>query len=162
MFSRGWVFDTFWSIVFCCIQPLDHDKQRGTRIYKNIIIYLFFNGDACVELQNSRREFAQHNSRPYIVLKLPCDPHGHTHAMLVFHWLWFTTTHFFYASGITPMHFCFSGRHLVDFINDRVYLLTSPTGFIAGQAIYYNLTKHWIAQAKHSRYSPDHIGLCFL
>ena len=65
---------------------------------------------------------------------------------------------FFYASGITPLHFCFSGRHLVDFINDRVYLLTSPTGFIAGQAIYYNLTKHWIAQAKHSRYSPDHIG----
>ena len=61
------------------------------------------------------------NSRPYIILKLPCDPHGHAsshmqcllsinhglnpqiffcqgyyaHALLVFHWSRLTPTHFF-------------------------------------------------------------------
>ena len=63
--------------------------------------------------QPTGTDFSQ-SSKPYIVLKLPHNPH--THAMLVFHCLWFTQCSFsigyglhsciFYASGITPTH-CF-------------------------------------------------------
>ena len=66
---------------------------------------LFFDSDACVEQeciresphirrgyreseQSARTDFSQ-NSRPYIILKLPCDPH----ATLIFYW-----------SRLTPMH----------------------------------------------------------
>ena len=38
----------------CRILPRELDKQRGIRIYRNIIIFLFFDGDACVKQESSR------------------------------------------------------------------------------------------------------------
>ena len=58
----------------------------------------------------------------------------YTHALLILLWSWLTPTHFFYLSGITPMHsLFFSGSHFVDYIYDQIYLSTSSAGFIAGQ-----------------------------
>ena len=43
---------------------LDLEKQRGTHLYKNIILYLlFFYGDTCVEQERNRREFAHTKSQ---------------------------------------------------------------------------------------------------
>ena len=74
------------------IQPLDLDKQRRTRIYKDIILYFYsltvtlvWSRSAIRESSRTRRSCREteqpagtdlsQNSRPYIVLKLPRDSH---------------------------------------------------------------------------------------
>ena len=55
-------------------------SQTRTCIYKKYnLIFLFFNDNACgADFRNSwwKLNFSQ-NSRLYLVLKLPCNPHGH-------------------------------------------------------------------------------------
>ena len=77
------------------IQPLDLEKQRGTRINKNIILYfnfstvtLMWSWRAVVESLHIQRRLSgvgtakginfSQNSRSYIVLELPHDPHDHS------------------------------------------------------------------------------------
>ena len=106
----------------CSIQLLGLDKQRVTRIYKNIIICfnsstvtLVWSRRAIWESSRTRRscreskqpagtDFKQ-NSWPYKVLKLTRDPH----TMLVFRWSLFTPTHclLFIAHGFYPHSVCF-------------------------------------------------------
>ena len=110
----------------------------------------------CWESEQSVWSYFNQNSRPYIVSKLPRDPH----AMLVFHYSRLTPTHcllfighglhlriaFFllvtayshamlvlHWSQLTPTHCLFSGNHFVDFIYGRVYLSTTFAEFIASQ-----------------------------
>ena len=82
--------------LFSCVVylPLDLEKQWGTHIYKNIILYFYSSilmivycwratGESlltrkrCWELeQPAWTDFSQ-NSRPYTVLKFSCDSNGH-------------------------------------------------------------------------------------
>ena len=92
--------------------------------------------------QPAETDFSQ-NSRPFIVLELPCDPpiHASSSTECFFHWPWFKLTkclfsichslhpHIFYVLGIRSTHCLFSGSHFVGFIYGRMYLPTTSTGF---------------------------------
>ena len=98
---------------------------------------------SCRESELTARTDFNQNSRLYIVLKLPHDPH----TMLVFHWSQLTPTQclFFIGHDLHPRNGCFplvtdythaflvSGYHFVDFIYGRMYLSTTSAGFRAGQ-----------------------------
>ena len=106
----------------CSILPTGLDKQRGTFINKNIILYFYLSTvtlgwkrRAMEEISRTRRshreiglpaetDFSQ-NSRPCIVLKLPHDPLR----ILVFHWSRLTPTHclLFIGPGLHPTHSLF-------------------------------------------------------
>ena len=171
--SGAWMWDVlnegfFCHVVYYC-WVLTNNKEH-VYIYKNIILYsLFVNGYACVEEESNQKEslstwrscwelelpvgtdFSQ-ICRPYIVLKLPCDPH----AMLVFHYSWLTPTQclFFIGHGLYPHNPCslsvtaythaffVSGNHFVDFIPGQMYLLTTSAGFITGQGDILQLSTH--------------------
>ena len=45
-------------VLYCSIQPLDLDKQRGTSTYKYNLMFLFFDDDASVEQESNRGDFA--------------------------------------------------------------------------------------------------------
>ena len=100
------------------------NKQQGTRIYKNIILYLYFStmtlvwcrravGESlhpqrscCESEQQAGTDFSQ-ISRPYIILKFPCDPHGHVSSPMqclffVGHGIHTSNT---YSPLLTPTHF---------------------------------------------------------
>ena len=120
---------------------LDLDKQRGAHIYKKKLIFLFFDGNACVEQESSWREFVhtkelsgvRTTSRNWLQpkfltlysLKAPTWltwPHIFTHALLLLYW-----------SQLTPTYFSFFSSYFVDFIYNQMYLLTTSAEFIAGQ-----------------------------
>ena len=98
-------------------------------------------------------DFSQ-NSWPYLVLKLPCNPH----AMLLFYWSWLTPTQylFFIGHGLHPHDTCslsviaythaflVFGNHFVDFIYSWMYLSTISTRFIADEGDILHLKIKWI------------------
>ena len=135
----------------------NNEEHTYIYIYKYNHIFLFFDADTCVEQESSEREssitqrcqnsqwklnFSQ-NSRPYIVLKHPCDPHDYASSPIqclfiicyglqqcnTFSPLVMTYT-FFNASGIMSTYFCFFGCHSVDFIYVCMHLSTPSAGFI--------------------------------
>ena len=142
---------------------LNLDKHQGTCIYKDIFILWrwYLCGaeeqlertdtyEEAVESRTRQRKlnFSQ-NSKLYIVLKLPHNPHGHTSSpMQCFFFIGrglyscnacflLVTTYihaFVYVSGSTPMHFCFSRSHFVDFISQLHRLGSLPV-----KAIYYTI-----------------------
>ena len=126
----------------CCVLPWDLGKQRGTRIYKNIILYFY---SSMVRLVwRSGREFAHTKVLSGIgtfsmlySLKTPTRltwPRFFTHAMFFFFIgydlhprnacspLVMAYNHSsFYASGITPTHCLFSGSHFVLSTTECIY-----------------------------------------
>ena len=98
----------------CSILPL-HINKQGTRIYNNIILYLYSSAVTRVwsrrtvgeslHTQRSYQESEQpavtdfsQNFRPYIVLKLPHDPPGHSSSP--------TLCLFFICHGLLPHSAC--------------------------------------------------------
>ena len=156
--------------IYCSIRLLGLDKQWGTYIYKNIILYFYLSRwwclceageqseSSCTERSHRKSElptgtdFSQ-NSRPYIVLKLQRNPH----TMHVFHWSWLTPTHclLFISHSFHPHNACFSlvtaythtflisGNHFVDFIYSQMYLSTTSTEFIASQSDILQYQYQW-------------------
>ena len=84
-----------------------HTKHEEHVYIKYNLIFIFFNSDICVFAHtkkllgdwtaSGKPNFCQ-NSRPYIVLKLPRDPHGHTSS----------PTPYFSLPWLTPMQCMFS------------------------------------------------------
>ena len=133
-------------VVYYCWILTNNEEQTHTHIYIYIytyiykcdLIFLFFNSDAYEEKERSWREFActkgtvgslnsqrelnfSQNSRPYIVLKLPCNPHSHVnsnHAMPFLHWSWFTPMHYLISIGhdLHPHIFLCLGYHTHTFL----------------------------------------------
>ena len=83
-------------------------------------------------VQPAGTDFSQ-NFRPYIFLKLPCNPHSHTSSPM--------QCLFFIDHGVHPhnaysplvMQSLFSGSHFVDFIYGWMYLSTTSARFVTGQ-----------------------------
>ena len=113
-----------------CILPLDLDKQRGTRIYKNKILYfyslteilvwsrrvvwenLYTEGAARSWNDHWKLNFNQH-TRLYIVFKLPYDPHSHASLsgqclFFIGHGLHPCNAYFSLVKSITPTYFSVS------------------------------------------------------
>ena len=107
-----------------------------------------------IESRNNqwKLNFSQ-NSWPYIVLKLPHDPHGHASSPTQ---CWFFIDHSLHSCNacsllvrrtpkqVSCMCICFSSSHFVDVINNRMYLSNSPPV----KPIYYNILNSKYKQLK--------------
>ena len=125
----NWIHHFRWA---CCILPLDLDKQC---IYKNIISYLYSSTVTCVwsmravwessytrrscreSKQPTRSNFSQ-NSRPYIVLKYPCDSRACAssptqYLFFIGHGLHPRNPCSPLVTAFTPSHCLFSASHFV-------------------------------------------------
>ena len=115
--------------------------MRNKYVKKHNLIFLFFDGDACMEQESNQREFVytkelsgfgtacgiwlQRKFLTLYSLKTPTWaiwPCLFFHTMFVLHWSW-----------LTPMHCLFSGSHFVDFIYGQMYQTTTSARFIIGQ-----------------------------
>ena len=132
----------------CSILLLALEKQWGTRIYKNIILY--FSSSTVMPVWSRRatgeREFAhiQNTSgvvtdfrqycKPYIVLKPLRDPH----TIIVFHWSWFTPTQCL-VSIVHSLHLTFlvPGNYFDDF---RLYLYPLVSSQVK---VIYHIENRW-------------------
>ena len=91
---------------------------------------------SCQKLEQlAGTDFSQNSSTLYsfTTTTQPTWPHLFTHAMLDFHWLWFTPMQFLFSIGY-GLHSCIvCGSHFVDFIYGWMYLSTTSARFITGQ-----------------------------
>ena len=89
------------------------NKQRGSRIYKNIILYFYSSmvtlgtgeeSEEPPEVGTNTGNWVQSKINIFLVLKLPHDPYP----MLVFHWSWLTPMQclFFIGHGLYPCEAC--------------------------------------------------------
>ena len=135
---KKYFFSEMTLISDCCMLLLDLDKQPGTHIYKNITIYFYSSTVTLVRSERAVREsshtqrsyresgqsagtdFSQ-NSRPYIVLELPRDSHGHASSP--------TQCLFHIGHGLNPCNTCFP----------LVSAYTHTLLFTIGQSLHYRL-----------------------
>ena len=89
------------SIHLCSILLLGLDKQQGTCTYKNIILYSYSSMVKLVWSSRAIRERERESSH---------TQRSNPHAMLVFHWPWFTPTQclLFIGHSLHPCNACFS------------------------------------------------------